>query len=142
MRLIIASLISICLFGLAAHAATVDVLSQATQSWDGTTLAYPDGQAELSVMRITINPADQLDFHCHPVPSAAYVVSGDLEVSLKDGSAKVFKAGDIITEVVGRLHRGINLSETHPIELIVFYASAVGQPITLHGKEPVAGCHE
>lgn len=125
-----------------ANAAEVKPLSKSATSWDGAKLEYPKGQAELSIVKIEIGAGELLDFHCHPVPSAAYVLEGDLQVNLKDGNNKRFKTGDAITEVVGRAHSGKNLSEKNPVKLIVFYAGAENIPLTIHGKEVESGCKE
>lgn len=113
------------------QAAELKVLSQSSRSWDGTALHYPEGEAQLSVVRITIAPGEKMPFHCHPIPSAGYVISGDLEVELKQGKRKRFHAGDPITEVVHTVHRGFNLSKTDPVELVAVYVGAKDISLTL-----------
>jgi quercetin dioxygenase-like cupin family protein len=137
----IAFLLALFLSMQSANAANVEELSKEKASWDGNEISYPEGQAEMSVVRIKLKPSEELGYHCHPVPSAAYVISGELEVSLKDGSSKIFRTGDTITEVVGRLHKGKNLSSDKGVELIVFYPGAEGKPLTYHGDE-ISKCHE
>ena len=64
-----------------AHAADaegvqVETILQSTTSWDGTAYpAYPTGQTELTVLKITIAPHTTLPWHTHPMPNAAYVLS-------------------------------------------------------------------
>lgn len=117
------------------HAANLKLLSQTTQSWDGAALHYPEGEAQVSIVRITIVPGETMPFHCHPVPSAGYVISGKLEVQLQNGKRKRFQAGDAITEVVHTIHRGVNLSKTEPVELIAVYAGTTNTPLTLKADE-------
>jgi quercetin dioxygenase-like cupin family protein len=55
------------------------------------------------------------------MPNAAHVISGTLHVESKDGKYKTtLNAGDVLPEMVGRVHRG--WTEDVPVEIIVFYA--------------------
>ena len=47
----------------------------------------------------------------------------------RDGHKKVFSQGDSLVEVMGAVHRGVVV--TAPVELIVFYAGAIGVPNTV-----------
>jgi quercetin dioxygenase-like cupin family protein len=114
-----------------ASASPVEVktLVKATSSWDGKLYnAYPAGQPEITVMKISIAPHTALEWHTHPMPSAAYVLSGDLTVEKRDGKKKHFVAGQAIADTVGSVHRGIAGSE--PVVLIVFYAGTLGLPVS------------
>ena len=66
----------------------VTKLLQSPTSWNGAALAYPGGQAEVTAMLIEIAPGAETGWHLHPVASFAYILEGELEVSLKDGSVK------------------------------------------------------
>jgi quercetin dioxygenase-like cupin family protein len=80
-------------------------------------------------MRITLAPHTELEWHSHPIPSAAYVVAGELTVERKkDGKTKHFTAGQAVSETVDTLHRGVAGNE--PVVLIVFYAGSPGVPLT------------
>ncbi len=106
------------------------VLLKSTSSWDGTPYtAYPTGQPELTVLNIKIAPNSALKWHEHPMPNAAYVVSGHLEVQTKEGDKSIhLKAGDVLPEMVDTLHRG--KTGDSPVELIVFYAGTPGTPLS------------
>jgi len=101
-----------------------------TTSWDGTPYtAYPSGQPQLSILKITIPAHSQLKWHTHPIPNAAYIVSGELTVEEKDGGKKQhFTAGQVVPETINTVHRGVT-GDT-PVVLIVFYAGAKGVPLT------------
>lgn len=128
----------LCLIGLllltplsAAHAAeasgvVVENLMQTSQSWDGATYErYPAGPPELTVLRITIPPRTALPWHTHPMPNAAYVVSGELLVEKQiDGATRRLVAGDVLPEMVGPVHRGV--TGDAGVVLIVFYAGTKG----------------
>jgi len=106
-----------------------EVLSSGSTSWDGTPYtAYPAGAPELSVLKITIAPHATLPWHSHPIPNAAYVVSGELTVEKQStGEKKVLTAGQVLPELVGQIHRGTAGDE--PVVLIVFYAGTKGTPL-------------
>ncbi len=109
----------------------VQKLVKTTQSWDGETLpAYPQGQPEITILRITIPPGTRLDTHRHPVINAGVLISGELMVVTTEGKTLNLKAGDPIVEVVGTLHYGINQGQV-PAEIVVFYAGVTNTPITV-----------
>jgi quercetin dioxygenase-like cupin family protein len=105
-------------------------LVRATTSWNGAPISYPQGQAEITGMVIEIAPGAETGWHAHPVPSFAMVLEGTLEVTLKDGQKKQIGAGQGLVEVVGTVHNGRNIG-TVPVKLVVFYAGAVGTPLTV-----------
>lgn len=125
------------LLATAAHAATTaqggvqsSVLLKTQSSWDGTRyLAYPAGSPELTVVKISIPAHTELAWHQHPMPNAAYILSGELTVETLDGEhRKVIKQGEVLAEMVGRRHRGT--TGATPAELVVFYAGQEGMPLS------------
>lgn len=112
----------------------VKKLVKSTQSWDSELLpAYPQGQPEITILRISIPAGAKLNTHTHPVINAGVLISGALTVMTIDGKTLHLKAGDPIIELVNTLHYGINQGDV-PAEIIVFYAGIHGKPITV-GKE-------
>jgi len=106
-----------------------ETLSQTSKSWDGTTYkAYPTGQPQLSVLKVTLAPHTTMKWHTHPVPNAAYVLSGEITAETKDGTKKHFVAGEVIPEMVDTVHRGVTADQ--PVVLIVFYAGTPGVPLS------------
>lgn len=109
----------------------VDVLVKSTQSWDGSDLpAYPDGRPEISIQRYHIPGNTTLPWHRHPVINAGVLLSGRLTVVTRDGARLELSPGDPIVETVETWHQGINEHE-EPVELIVFYAGVVDEPLTV-----------
>ena len=107
----------------------IETLIQSTSAWDATPYRrYPDGQPLISVLRITVAPHTALEWHSHPMPNAAYILSGELTVERKDGIRRRFVAGQVLTETVNRIHRGVT-GET-PVVFIVFYAGTLGLPLS------------
>ena len=106
-------------------------LVRTSKSWDGKSLVpYPQGQPEITILRIGIPAGARLETHSHPVINAGVLVSGQLTVKTTDGRVLRLKAGDPIVEVVNTLHYGIN-EGTVPAEIVVFYAGSVGQAVTV-----------
>ncbi len=99
------------------------------QSWDGSPITYPAGQAEVTGMLIEIAPQAETGWHKHPAPSFGYILQGQLDVRLKDGQIKQLKTGDAIAEVVNTLHNGRNNGDI-PVKLVVFYAGVSNQQLT------------
>jgi quercetin dioxygenase-like cupin family protein len=113
------------------HAATIQVekLTDTTSSWDGKPYnAYPSGQPEVSILKITIPPHTTMKWHTHPMPNAAYVIAGELTIEKLDGTKKHVTAGQAVTETVNSIHRGI--TGDSPVVLVVFYAGATGLPLS------------
>ena len=107
-----------------------ETLLEKNTSWDGEPYqSYPSGQPQLSVLKITLAPHTQLEWHSHPVPSTAYIVAGELTVERRrDGQKQRFTAGQAVSETVDTCHRGVAGSE--PVVLIVFYPGRAGMPLT------------
>lgn len=123
-----------CLTSLAAahEGASVKVLAKTTSSWDGTTLApYPEGQPEITVLRITVPPKTSLALHRHPVINAAVLLEGELTVITEKEETLHVKAGEALVEVVEKWHYGRNDGDV-PVVLVVFYAGTEGGAITVN----------
>jgi quercetin dioxygenase-like cupin family protein len=122
--------------GANPESAVSTVLLQSDHSWDGTVYRnYPAGRPQLTILKIVIPPHTTLPWHTHPMPNAAYVVSGTLHVESMDGRhQKTLHAGDVLPEMVGIAHRG--RTDDSAAELIVFYAGVKGMPTAV--KTPQA----
>jgi quercetin dioxygenase-like cupin family protein len=112
-----------------------EVLGKSSQSWNGQPYErYPDGQPELTVLRLTIPAHTTLPWHTHPMPNAAYILSGHLTVEDRaSGKKHVVKAGEAFNEQVGTEHRGS--TDDEPCVVVVTYAGTPGMPLSV----PAAG---
>lgn len=109
----------------------VETLVQSSVSWDGTSLpAYPDGQPQLTLLRIQIPPGTTLPLHKHPVINAGVLLSGILTVVTEQDETLQLKAGDPIIEVVNKWHYGRN-DGTETAEIIVFYVGTADLALTV-----------
>ncbi|NIP29860.1 MAG: cupin domain-containing protein [Candidatus Dadabacteria bacterium] len=98
-------------------------------SWDGKSFYYPQGTPQVSSYIVEIDSGKTLDFHCHPVPTFAYILEGTVEVETSDGLTKTFKSGDAFVEVMNTWHKGKAIEA--PLKILVFYASAENIPISI-----------
>ena len=116
-----------------SNAPRSQVLMKTSESWDGGDFAYPEGEAEVTAVRISLPDGHQADYHCHPMPTFGYIASGRLRVDTRDGKSTEFTAGDVVSEAMNTLHRGTVIEG--PVELLVFYAGAKGQQTTYPEQE-------
>ncbi|HTJ62494.1 MAG TPA: cupin domain-containing protein [Alphaproteobacteria bacterium] len=123
-----------CLLLLAGSATAADemgavkaeTLLATGTAWDGEAYkAYPAGDPELSILRITVPAHTRLAWHEHPMPNAAYILSGTLTIEKQgDGKTKIVHAGDAVAEMADTVHRGV--TGDVPVVLLAFYAGAKG----------------
>ena len=48
------------------------------RSWDGGNIAYPKGKPNIISLRVIANENEVIEYHCHPVPTLAYLNKGCL----------------------------------------------------------------
>lgn len=118
-----------CLFILSAPLAKSGELLKTTTTWEGGDIQYPQGDAEVTSVKLKIEEGELTPFHCHPVPTIGYVLSGHIEVETQDGRKMQFKQGDSVVEVLKTVHRGKALEG--PVEIVVFYLGATHIPNTV-----------
>ena len=129
---------SLCPHVIAAADTQPDIKSEtllhSSSAWNGAPYeAYSKGAPELSVLRITIPPHSKMKWHTHPMPNAAYILSGEITVEeLRGKKRRHFVAGEVVAEIVNTLHRGITGDQA--AVLIVFYAGVKGMPLV--GSKP------
>ena len=114
----------------------VQELLHSNDSWNGVAYgAYPAGIAEPVVAKITIPANEELTWHSHPMPSFAYVLSGEITVEDDKGNKRHFTAGEVMPETVHTAHRGIVGNQ--PASFIVFYARTEGMPLSRPASSPI-----
>lgn len=104
---------------------------QTTTTWDNHSFEYPDTDSpEITALHIEFPAGSETSWHRHPVPSLAYILSGKLEVVLKEsGETKIFRKGDAFAEVINTWHYGKNIGDK-PVKLVVFYIGEEGMKLT------------
>jgi len=104
-------------------------LLQSRTTWEGDPFIYPQGEAQVTAVLLSLKPGDAPAFHCHPVPTMGYVLEGEIEVETSEGKKAVFREGQAVVEVMRTVHRGRALDG--PAKIVVFYAGAVDIPSTV-----------
>ncbi len=110
-------------------------LVETSKSWNGDNLPnYPTGKPKITVLKITIPPKTKLHKHYHPVINSGIVLKGELKVVDIDDNVLILKEGDVIVELVNKIHYGINEGRK-PVEIVVFYSGTEDLPITILAKD-------
>lgn len=108
---------------------TKETLLHTDAAWDKVLYsAYPNSRPELTVLKITVPAHYELNWHTHPMPTVAYIVSGEITVEEKNGTRQRFSAGQVIPETVNTIHRGV--AGDTPAILIVFYPGVEKMPLS------------
>ena len=116
--------------------AQVTKLAETTTSWNGDTLpAYPAGQPKITVLKFVIPPKVRLPNHFHTVINSGYMLKGELTVIDVNNETLLLKEGDVIVELVNKIHHGVNNGDV-PVELVVFYAGTTELTNTILENPP------
>lgn len=114
--------------GTYASAVAIKPLLKTEVDGTGRPIAYPvTANPEVTVVHVEIPPGAQTNWHKHPVPCFAYMLSGELQIELADGTTKIVKGGEAFAEVVDVLHNGTNRGR-EPARLVMFVVGTTGQP--------------
>ena len=114
----------VCLFAISG--VNAQELLKTTKTWEGGEIEYHKGKAEVTSEKITLKEGATAPFHCHPVPTLAYIEKGHLEVETNKGKKATFQEGDSFVEALKTIHRGI--ASDGPVEIVVFYAGVTSTP--------------
>jgi len=114
---------------LASEEVAVEVLTKNSISWDGSPVRYPKQGAEITVMKISVPDGAEIPLHCHPVPLAAYMLSGAIEVVKSSGEKRIFRQGEAFIEVMNQWHQGTGIGAG--TELVVFFAGQQNAPVAV-----------
>ncbi len=117
------------------EAITVREIAKTTVTADGQPVRYPRTEnPEVTARFISVPPGAETGWHRHPVPVYGYVISGTLEVKMKDGKVITYHQGDAIIEMVNSLHNATNRGDA-PVELVAFYTGEKGTADTVTAPE-------
>lgn len=115
-----------------------DVLLQTNSSWNSVPYkAYPAGQPQLTMLKITLRPHSALPWHTHPMPNAGYVLEGALTIHDREtGRTRTFHQGEAFAESVDDIHRGETGDQK--TVLLLTYAGTPGMPtsVPVRGEKP------
>jgi quercetin dioxygenase-like cupin family protein len=111
-----------------------EIVLATTKSWNGTPYThYPNGQPELTTIKLTLAPHTALPWHTHPFPNSVYVLSGTLTLRDRDDDKSlVVHQGQAVGESMDVVHRGESGDE--PTVLLITYAGTLGVPTSIPAK--------
>ena len=109
----------------------IETLVSATESWNGDSYSYPDGQAQMTLLRITAPVGFRTPVHSHPQPGVAYVVKGTLDCVVTATNTKVFSVGDSFATTFSETPHYCESIGTESAVVFVAYAGVEGQPVTV-----------
>ncbi len=105
-------------------------LLRTTTDVAGTPIVYPTGgAAEVTGVLVELPPGAETGWHKHTAPCFAYILSGEIAVTQKDGPTRTFRAGDAFAELIDLEHNGRTIGDT-PVRLVFFAAGVKGRPFT------------
>lgn len=117
-----------------AESILVETLLKTDTTFVGQPIAYPNVEkAEVTILKITINPGALTGWHKHGIPLFAYVMQGVLTVELGNGTRKQFRAGTAVAESRNTYHQGMNEGEV-PVVLLAVYMGGDAQPLATPKK--------
>ena len=133
-RLGFIAVIACCLSGstaLASPKPIIEELFKANQTLGGRVVQYPEGQPEMRVYKITLNPGAKIPLHTHPSPVIVYVQSGTLtNVRIANGAEitdTIEAGGGFLEGSPEEPHYVVNKGSKPAISLVTF-ASVEGMP--------------
>ena len=73
---------------------TIQDIGISSKTVDGDSFRYPKGKGELRLVRAEFEKGATFPMHTHPAPLMAYIETGEMTLTRKDGSSETFKQDD------------------------------------------------
>ena len=113
----------------------IETLVSATESWNGDLYSYPQGQAKMTLLKITAPVGFRTPIRTHPQPGVAYVVKGTLDCVVTADNTKVFSAGDSFATTFGDTPHYCESVGNESAIVFVAYAGVEEEPVTIPLKK-------
>ena len=113
----------------------IETLLRASESWNGDLYSYPQGQAQMTLLKITAPVGYRTPVHTHPQPGVAYVVKGTLDCVVTADNTKVFSAGESFATTFGDTPHYCESVGTESAIVFVAYAGVEGESVTIPLKK-------
>jgi len=112
----------------------IETLVSASESWNGDLYSYPQGQAQMTLLKITAPVGFRTPVHTHPQPGVAYVFKGSLDCVVTADKTKVFSAGDSFATTFGDTPHYCESVGNESAIIFVAYAGVEEEPVTIPFK--------
>ena len=109
----------------------IETLLSASESWNGDLYSYPQGQAKMTLLKITAPVGFRTPVHTHPQPGIAYVVKGKIDCVVTAVNTKVFSAGDSFATTFGDTPHYCESVGNESAIVFVAYAGVEEEPVTI-----------
>ena len=113
----------------------IETLVSASESWNGDIYSYPQGQAKMTLLKITAPVGFRTPVHTHPQPGVAYVAKGSLDCVVTAENTKVFSAGDSFATTFGNTPHYCESVGNESAIVFVAYAGVEEEPVTIPFKK-------
>ena len=113
----------------------IETLVSASESWNGDLYSYPQGQAQMTLLKITAPVGFRTPVHTHPQPGVAYVAKGSLDCVVTAENTKVFSAGDSFATTFGNTPHYCESVGNESAIVFVAYAGVEEEPVTIPFKK-------
>ena len=113
----------------------IETLVRASESWNGDLYSYPQGQAQMTLLKITAPVGYRTPVHTHLQPGVAYVVKGTLDCVVTANKTKVFSAGDSFATTFGDTPHYCESVGNESAIVFVAYAGVEEEPTTIPLKK-------
>ena len=109
----------------------IETLVSASESWNGDLYSYPQGQAQMTLLKITAPVGFRTPVHTHPQPGVAYVARGTLDCVVTADKTKVFSTGDSFATTFGETPHYCESIGNDSAIVFVVYAGVEEEPVTI-----------
>lgn len=109
----------------------IETLVAAKESWGGDLYSYPDGQSEITLLRITAPVGFRTPVHTHLQPGVALIMKGQLECVVNAEKTLDVAEGDAFATTFGDVPHYCENTGKEDAVIYVFYAGVEGQPVTV-----------
>ena len=113
----------------------IETLVRASESWNGDIYSYPQGQAQMTLLKITAPVGFRTPVHTHPQPGVAYVAKGTLDCVVTADKTKVFSTGDSFATTFGDTPHYCESVGNESAIVFVAYAGVEEEPVTIPLKK-------
>ncbi len=112
----------------------VETLVSSSESWNGDLYSYPQGQAQMTLLKITAPVGFRTPVHTHPQPGVAYVFKGTLDCVVTADKTKVFSEGDSFATTYGETPHYCESVGNESAIVFIAYAGVKEKPVTIPFK--------
>jgi len=99
-----------------------------SENINGDSFNYPNGKAEMRLIRVKVESGATIPMHSHPVPLLGHIETGELTLAEKKGIRKTFKEGDSFVLSPNTPAHTMANNGNSPAVMWVSVASAEGIP--------------